>query len=69
MGDLSGGQMIKKRAPGSGTMYDFGRADVKEIKERIRSKTDDSMADEARLCFGYAAELFKELHNAQKKEV
>ena len=64
MGDLSGGQMIKKRAPGSGTMYEFGRADIKEVKERIRSKTDDSMADEARLCFKFAADLFKDLHNA-----
>ena len=43
--------MIKKRAPGSGTMYEFGRADIKEVKERIRSKTDDSMADEAQTVF------------------
>ena len=56
--------MIKKKAPGSGTMYDFGRADIKEIKERIRSKTDDSMAEEAKLCFKFAADLFKDLHNA-----
>ena len=68
MGDLSGGQMIKKRAPGSGTMYEFGRADIKEIKERIRNKTDDSMADEAKLCFQSATELFKDLHNAEEKK-
>ena len=66
MGDLSGGQMIKKKVPGSGTMYDF-EGDIKQTKEAIRSKTDDSMADEARLCFEYATELFKELHNAQEK--
>lgn len=69
MGDLSGGQMIKKRAPGSGTMYEFGRTDIKAVKEKIRNRTDDSMADEAKLCFGYAAELFKELHNAQEKKI
>ena len=66
MGDLSGGQMIKKRAPGKGTMYEFD-CDIKETKEIIRSKTSDSMADEAKLCFEYATELFKELY-AEKKE-
>lgn len=59
--------MIKKRAPGSGTMYEFGRADIPEIKTRIRNKTDDSMADEAKLCFEFATELFKDLHNAEEK--
>lgn len=66
MGDLSGGQMIKKKAPGSGRMYDFD-CDIKEVKEKIRSKTTDDMAEEAKLCFNFAAELFKELHNAQKE--
>ena len=66
MGDLSGGQMIKKRAPGKGTMYEFD-CDIKETKEIIRSKTNDSMAEEAKLCFEYATELFKELY-AEKKE-
>ena len=66
MGDLSGGQMIKKKAPGQGSMYEFD-CDIKETKEKIRAKTNDSMADEAKLCFKYAAELFKELY-AQKKE-
>ena len=71
MGDLSGGQMIKKKVPGKGSMYEF-EGDVKSIKETIRSKTDDSMADEARLCFQYATDLFKELyeiHNAQEKKI
>ena len=66
MGDLSGGQMIKKRAPGQGSMYEFD-CDIKETKEIIRSKTDDSMAEEAKLCFEYATNLFKELY-AEKKE-
>ena len=38
-----------------------------EVKEKIRSKTTDDMAEEAKLCFNFAAELFKELHNAQKE--
>ncbi len=60
MGDLSGGQMIKKRIPGKGTFYDF-EGDIKETKESIRAKTNDSMADEAKICFDYATELFKDM--------
>ena len=60
MGDLSGGQMIKKKVPGTGTFYQFD-GDVKEIKEAIRSKTNDSMAEEAKICFDYATELFKDM--------
>lgn len=65
MGDLSGGQMLKKKVPGSGTLYQFD-GDVQELKEKIRAKTDDSMADEAKICFEYATELFKEMHNEIK---
>ena len=60
MGDLSGGQMIKKKVPGSGKFYQF-EGDIKEIKEIIRAKTNDSMADEAKICFDYATELFKDM--------
>lgn len=60
MGDLSGGQMIAKRVPGSASMYKFDE-DVKLIKERIRSKCDDSMADEANICFDFATKLFQQL--------
>ena len=60
MGDLSGGQMIKKKVPGSGKFYQFD-GNVKEIKEAIRAKTNDSMADEAKICFDYATELFKDM--------
>ena len=38
-------------------MYEFD-CDIKETKEIIRSKTNDSMAEEAKLCFEYATELF-----------
>jgi heme oxygenase len=61
MGDLSGGQMIKKKVPGSGTMFDF--ADKDTAKEIIRSRINDSMADEAKICFDFATSLFKEMIN------
>ena len=60
MGDLSGGQMIAKRAPGEGRMYQFD-GDINQVKEAIRAKTTDDMADEARYVFESAATLFKEL--------
>ena len=60
MGDLSGGQMIKKKVPGQGRFYQFD-ADVNEYKEKIRAKINDSMADEAKICFDYATELFKDM--------
>lgn len=60
MGDLSGGQMIAKRIPGSGNFYMFD-ADVEDLKNRIRELLDDSMADEAKVCFDFATKLFKNL--------
>lgn len=60
MGDLSGGQMIKKKVPGSGRYYEFD-GDIKELKEKIRSKCNDDMAEEAKLCFDFATDLFKEM--------
>ena len=60
MGDLSGGQMIAKKVPGSGTMYQFD-TDKKKLKEAIREKTNDGMAEEAKFVFTSATKLFKEL--------
>lgn len=60
-GDMYGGQMIKKRNPGSGTMYDF--ENVEELKTKVRSLLNDSMAEEANKCFEFAIKLFEELDN------
>lgn len=59
MGDLFGGQMIAKKVPGSGNFYKFDNPD--ELKAAIRTKLDDSLADEALICFGFATQLFEEL--------
>lgn len=58
-GDMYGGQMIRKRQPGSGTMYDF--KDVETLKTVVRSRLKDSMANEANRCFEFAMQLFEEL--------
>jgi len=59
-GDLSGGQMIAKRVPGSGKMYQFGD-DPETIKTILRAKLDDSLADEAVVCFEFAGKLFEQM--------
>ena len=59
MGDLAGGQMIAKRVPGSGKMYQFEDPEI--LKMAIRAKIDDSMAEEAKVCFQFAADMFKDL--------
>lgn len=61
MGDLYGGQMIKKVVPGDATMYDFDNRS--ELIAALRQKLDVSMAAEANECFAFAIELFTELAN------
>ena len=59
MGDLSGGQMIAKRLPGEGKCYKF--EDAEALKTAIRAKLDDSLGDEAKVCFQFSINFFKEL--------
>lgn len=58
-GDLYGGQIIKRQIPGSGKMYEFKNPE--DIKARVRSMLDESMAEEAKTCFRFATRLFEEL--------
>lgn len=55
MGDLHGGQMIKKVLPPPHRNLDF--ADVEGLKIAIRAKLNDSMADEANIAFEWAMKL------------
>ena len=66
-GELHGGQMIKKKTPGSGLMYEF-EGDTKVLIEEFRTLLNDDMADEAKICFDFASELFDEL-STQIKDV
>jgi heme oxygenase len=59
MGDLYGGQMIKKKVPGSGKFYEF--KDPAGLKDLIRSKLDDSMGDEANIAFDHAIKIMRAL--------
>jgi heme oxygenase len=60
MGDLSGGQMIAKRVPGAGKYYEFD-GDPNEIKNILRAKLSDDLADEAKVCFDFATRFFEEM--------
>ena len=60
MGDLSGGQMLAKKVPGSGKMYKFDEP-VDVLKEKIRARLDDSMAEEAKIAFDFATKLFQQM--------
>jgi heme oxygenase len=59
MGDLAGGQMIAKKVPGSGLMYQFKDADA--LKAAIRERLSDDLAEEAKVCFDFATKMFVEL--------
>lgn len=58
MGDMFGGQMIKKIVPGSHRSLEF--VDVKTLMTNIRAKLNDSMADEANLAFDWAIRMMKD---------
>lgn len=71
LGDLYGGQMIKTKTPGVNTYLDFDNAKqlIQTIREIINSymQTDaDDVIAEAKICFEYATELFKEMHDLEK---
>lgn len=63
MGDLSGGQIIKKFVPGSAHHYEFD-GDVHELKAKVREKLDDSLAPEANVCFDMIQTIFDDMENA-----
>jgi heme oxygenase len=58
MGDLYGGQMIKRLIPGSHLALEFENRD--QLITTFRSKLDDDMADEANIAFDWAIKLLQE---------
>lgn len=62
MGDLFGGQIIKKQVPYTGhAFYQFDNAD--KLKTQIRAELDDTLGAEARAAFMWAIKIMKELGN------
>ena len=60
LGDLRGGQMIAKKTPGTGNYYKFENPN--ELANIIYRQLNDDMADEARIVFDFATQLFIEMH-------
>jgi heme oxygenase len=58
MGDMFGGQMIKKIVPGSHRNLEF--ADTRTLMTNIRAKLDDSMGDEANVAFDWAIRMMRD---------
>ena len=63
MGDMAGGQMIKKLVPGSGLFYDF--KNIRELICIFRKKLSDDMAEEAILAFNYNIAITRNLQDTR----
>lgn len=59
MGDMYGGQMLKRVVPSAGHMYEF--EDRPGLIAKVRAQLTDSMADEANKSFELTLKLFDEL--------
>jgi len=62
MGDLSGGQIIKKLVPGPTALYEFD-GDPVVLKDIIRSKLHNNLAEEAKVCFSMVQKFLEELED------
>lgn len=60
MGDLSGGQIIKKFIPGPTHSYEFD-ADPEVLKNAVRKRLHDGLAEEANRCFIMVQKFLEEL--------
>ena len=72
LGDLSGGQMIRRKTPGPNNYYFFLPEEYK-YKDIVRDKINTylniyqhTVLPEARLCFEYATKLFGEMNDLGK---
>ena len=62
MGDMFGGQMIKKIVPGAHRNLEF--EDTKTLITNIRAKLNDSMGDEANVAFDWAIRMMRDYDNS-----
>jgi heme oxygenase len=63
MGDMAGGQQIKKLVPGSGSFYDF--KDMRNLLINFRMKLKDSMVDEAIKAFNFNIAITRQLQDTR----
>lgn len=58
MGDLFGGQQLKKLVPGSGRMYEF--SNIPGLIVEMRRRCGPELADEANVAFDYNISIIKD---------
>ena len=70
LGDLSGGQMIKRKTPGPNRYYVFKHNEAKEYKRIVKERVESylnlyevNVLPEAIFCFESATNLFKEMYD------
>jgi len=71
MGDLYGGQMLRRKTPGPNTYLVFLKPEetkrvIREIVNNYMNTYKINVVAEAKLCFEYATELFKEMYDLGK---
>lgn len=68
MGDLYGGQIIKKQVAhiSKGRFYEFKDPEI--LKSAIRAELTDDLGDESRVAFQYAIKMMKELYDEPSLE-
>ena len=69
MGDLSGGQIIANKIKGElpTKFYEFDE-DIEVLKDKLREKLNNDMADEAMVAFDHAHKIFLELDSQDDLE-
>lgn len=67
MGDMFGGQMIKKLVPGPHRNLEF--KDMPTLMTNIRAKLDDSMADEANCAFDWAIRMMRDYDTSLEQDI
>jgi heme oxygenase len=66
MGDLYGGQMIKKIVPGSHSSLDFDSPAI--LMNNLRAKLDDRMGAEANRAFDWAIRMMREYDSSLEQD-
>lgn len=61
LGDLSGGQIIKRFAPVSQVKHYEFDGDPEEIKQRFKERVSAEHANEANICFDFMIDFFQDL--------
>jgi hypothetical protein len=62
MGDLSGGQILKRFVFGSGTRYEFNNGNL--LKQKLHERLHDGLETEAKYCFDMITTLMEDLEES-----